>query len=126
MRFARIVFTIAGVWGIIVLIPLCFMFDAIGRESPPPITHPEFFYGFAGVALAWQIAFLLIAREPVRLRPIMVPAVVEKFGFVAAVCVLYAQRRLPVGQIMVGAGADLILGVLFVAAFPQNAVEMTG
>jgi len=47
----------------------------------------------------------------------MVPAVVEKFGFVAAVCVLYAQRRLPVGQIMFGAGADLILGVLFVAAF---------
>ena len=28
---------------------------------PPTITHPDFFYGFVGVALVWQLVFLLNA-----------------------------------------------------------------
>jgi len=79
MRFARIVFLIAGIWGLLVITPLYFMFDLIGHKDPPPITHPGFFYGFVGVGLAWQIAFLIIAKNPVRLRPMMIPSVVEKF-----------------------------------------------
>ena len=51
MKFAKIVFTVAGVWGVLLLMPLYFMFDLIGRQDPPPITHPAFFYGFA--ASAW-------------------------------------------------------------------------
>jgi hypothetical protein len=74
MWFASIVFLIAGVWGMLVLTPLYFMFDFVGRQYPPPVTHPDFYYGFIGVALAWQAAFLVIARDPVRLRPMMVPA----------------------------------------------------
>jgi hypothetical protein len=54
VRFAKIVFWIAGIWGVLVITPLYFMFDLIGRNDPPPITHPGFFYGFAGAALAWQ------------------------------------------------------------------------
>ena len=69
MTFARLVFRIAGVWGLLLLAPLYFMFDLIGRQDPPPITHPAFYYGFAGVALAWQIAFFIIAHDPVRFRP---------------------------------------------------------
>ena len=33
----------------------------VGRDYPPAITHPEYFYGFLGVAAAWQVAFLVIA-----------------------------------------------------------------
>jgi len=40
-RFARVVFTIAGFWGFLIMTPLYFAFDAIGRSYPPPITHPE-------------------------------------------------------------------------------------
>jgi hypothetical protein len=47
MKFAKIVFWIAGGWGVLVLAPLYFMFDTIGRQDPPVITHPQFFYGFA-------------------------------------------------------------------------------
>jgi hypothetical protein len=43
MRFAKIVFRVAGVWGILILTPLYFMFDRIGRDYPPPITHPEMY-----------------------------------------------------------------------------------
>ena len=64
MKFAKIVFRVAGTWGLSVLTPLYFMFDLIGRNDPPPITHPGFFYGFVGVALAWQIAFIFIATDP--------------------------------------------------------------
>ena len=40
MKFAKIIFWIAGIWGVLVLTPLYFMFDLIGRKDPPPITHP--------------------------------------------------------------------------------------
>ena len=63
VRFASRVFRIAAIYGLIVLVPQYFMEGKIGRDTPPPITHAEYFYGFVGVALAWQPAFLLIARD---------------------------------------------------------------
>ena len=58
MKFAKYLFYAAGVWGILVITPLFFIFDKIGQQDPPPVTHPLFYYGFAGVALAWQFVFL--------------------------------------------------------------------
>jgi hypothetical protein len=116
LRFAKIVFAIAGIWGILILTPLYFIFDLIGRQDPPPITHPAFYYGFVAVALAWQIAFLIIARDPVRLRPLIVAAVLEKFGYGGTFIVLYLQSRLTRGDLALGC-IDLLFGVLFVAAF---------
>jgi len=57
MKFSRAVFAVSGIWGFLVVSPLYFLFDEIGREYPPAITHPEFFYGFIAVTLAWQFAF---------------------------------------------------------------------
>src|ERR1700691_2650850 len=94
MKFAKIVFWIAGIWGVLILTPLYFMFDMIGRQDPPPITHPAFYYGFVSVGLAFQVAFIVIARDPVRLRPMMIPSVIEKFSYGIAFIVLYLQRRL--------------------------------
>jgi hypothetical protein len=126
MWFASIVFLIAGVWGMLVLTPLYFMFDFVGRQYPPPVTHPDFYYGFIGVALAWQAAFLVIARDPVRLRPMMVPAILEKISYVGTLSVLYAQGRLHLGQFAI-CGPDLILAVLFAAAFLKtSAAEAVG
>jgi uncharacterized membrane protein YuzA (DUF378 family) len=68
MRFARYIFTFAGIWGLVVLTPLYFNFDLVGRLYPPPVTHPDFFYGFIGVATAWQFAFLSIGPDPIRLQ----------------------------------------------------------
>jgi hypothetical protein len=116
VRFARVVFLIAGIWGLLVLTPLYFIFDLIGRKDPPPITHPAFYYGFVGAGLAWQIAFLLIAKYPVRLRYVMIPAVLEKFSYGIAMLVLYSQARVH-GSDMLFAVVDLLLGVLFIVAF---------
>ncbi|HZW94628.1 MAG TPA: hypothetical protein VFF64_16885 [Candidatus Eremiobacteraceae bacterium] len=118
MKFARIVFWIAGIWGVLVLTPLFFIFDLIGRQDPPPITHPGFYYGFVSVGLAFQIAFIVIARDPVRLRPMMIPSVIEKFGYGALV--LYLQNRLHPQDLALG-GVDMLFGVLFLAAFFKTA-----
>ena len=119
MKFAKVVFGVAGIWGLLVITPLYFLFDVIGRQDPPAITHPGFYYGFAGCALAWQLAFLLIARDPVRLRVMMVPSVVEKFTFGIAVVVLVMQGRMHASDLMFGT-TDLVLGVLFVAAWVKT------
>ena len=116
MRFVKIVFWIAGIWGLLVITPLYFIFDLIGRQDPPPITHPGFFYGFVGAALAWQIAFLFIARDPVRYRPLMIPSIIEKFSYGGAVVILVLQARMHRSD-LIFAGMDLVLGVLFVMAY---------
>lgn len=116
MKFARIVFWCAGIWGVLVLTPLYFLFDRIGRDSPPAITHPDFFYGFVGVALAWQIAFFVIATDPARYRLIMLPAILEKLTYVAALVVLHLQGRVNRAQ-MPFAAVDLVLSILFAIAF---------
>src|SRR5258708_10356590 len=116
MKFAKIVFWVAGIWGFLVLTPLYFMFDLIGRNDPPPITHPGFFYGFVGVALAWQVAFIIIATDPARSRPLMIPSILEKISWSTAVIVLVLQERMHKSD-LVFAGTDLLLGLLFVIAF---------
>ena len=116
MRFAKVVFWIAGIWGVLVLAPLYFMFDVIGRQDPPAITHPGFYYGFVSVGLAFQVVFIMIARDPVRLRPMMIPAMLEKFGYGATLLVLYFQQRIHPAD-LVFAGVDTLLGVLFLLAF---------
>jgi len=116
MTFAKRVFTAAGIWGLVVMTPLYFTFDLVGREYPPPITHPDLYYGFIGLGIAWQFGFLVIGRDPVRFRPMMIPAVLEKFIFVASQSALYLQGRVQVGQLAV-AGPDLILGIFFIVSF---------
>jgi hypothetical protein len=116
MKFAKVVFWVAGIWGLLVITPLYFMFDLIGENDPPAITHPGFYYGFVGLALAWQVAFLFIARDPMRLRPMMIPCVIEKFSWGIAVAVLVAQKRMHPSDLFF-AGTDTLLGVLFVVAY---------
>ena len=116
MKFARRVFLIAGIYGLIVLVPQYFLEGRIGRDDPPPITHVEYFYGFIGIAIAWQIVFLIISRDPARFRPIMLAAIVEKAAFGLPAIALFMADRLS-GQ-MLGAGLiDLVLGTLFTIAF---------
>jgi hypothetical protein len=122
MKFAKIVFIGAGVWGIVVLTPLFFLFDVTGHQYAPPTSYPQFFYGFLGVAIAWQIAFLTIGSNPGRFRPLMIASVVEKFTFVVAVAILYGQSRIPTLE-ATAALPDLVLGVLFITAFASTASD---
>jgi hypothetical protein len=120
-RFARRVYTVAGVYGLIVMLPQYFLEERIGRDNPPAITHPEYFYGFIGIVIVWQLAFLVIARNPERFRPIMPVTVLEKLVFAIPVMVLYAQGRVASAAVFFG-GIDLVLGALFLMAYRRTAV----
>jgi len=116
MRFAKWVFTIAGIYGILSVAPLYFFEGAVAESMPPPLTHPEYYYGFIGVTLAWQFAFLIIGRDPVRYRLIMLPAIFEKFSYFLSTLALQLTRGVP-STILFFATVDLVLGVLFVISF---------
>jgi hypothetical protein len=116
MIFARRVFLVAGIYGLAALLPQYFMEERLGRDFPPPISHPEYFYGFLGVAAAWQVAFLMIARDPARYRLIMIPGMLEKVSFGLAGIVLFIEERIPATLLAFGI-VDLLWAVLFSMAF---------
>jgi ATP/ADP translocase len=116
MRLARIIFIGAGIWGIVVLTPLYWLVDVTGRHYPPPNDYPQFFYGFIAVAIAWQMAFLLIGSNPVRYRTLMIMAMIEKFSYVTTLAVLFAESRISAIDVQ-PAIPDGLLGILFVVAF---------
>jgi hypothetical protein len=125
MKFAKIVFRIAGIWGFLVITPLYFIFDLIGKNDPPPITHPAFYYGFVGVALVWQFAFLIVASDPIRFRPLMIAAILEKLVYSIPVIILVSQKRMHPND-LIFAATDLFLCVLFVMAYlrtPRKATQ---
>jgi len=114
-RFARLVFRIAGIYGLVVLLPLYLVETGVGPALPAPLQRPEHFYGFVGVAVAWQLVFLVIARDVRRYRALMLPSVVEKLAFGVPALVLFAQGRAG-GDVLAFGCVDLVLGAFFVAA----------
>lgn len=116
MRFAKTVLTVAAWYGFLVLLPMYFMEARTGHDYPPAITHPEYYYGFIGVALAWQVAFLVMAKDPLRFRPLLIPAVLEKALFGPVAIGLALTGRSPWTMIVAGS-LDLLLGALFLTAW---------
>lgn len=122
MSFARRLFAIAGIYGLIVLTPLYFLEAKNNRDFPPAITHPEYYYGFIGIGLAFQLIFLIIARDPARYRAMMIPSMVEKFSFGIAVITLFVLGR--VSAVILGISCvDLLFGFLFILGYAKTPVE---
>ena len=115
MKFAKYTFIIAGVYGLLALLPMYLMETQYGADNPPAITHPEFYYGFIGVAAAFQLVFIVISRDPLKYKSLIIPSIVEKFSFVIAVAALIIAGRVS-GQIVIGAAIDALLGTLFTIA----------
>jgi hypothetical protein len=115
VRFARWVFRIAGLYGIVVLAPMLFS----ERQIAPGITHPVFFYAWISLDLVWQIFFLVLSTDPIRYRPMMLVSVLEKATAVIAIPWLYVLGR--IGGLWLGVAAvDLVFGVLFLAAYRRT------
>jgi hypothetical protein len=116
MKFAKWVYGIAGVYGLLVTLPLFFTEQQIGEMMPPALNHPEYYYGFAFAVTAWQVAFLVIARDPLRYRGLMPVTFLEKFPYALGILVLYLQGRAP-QQLLLTGSIDFVLGILFVFAY---------
>jgi hypothetical protein len=115
MRFAKWVFTAAGIYGLICLTPFLFLEGRIAAPAAQ-LAHAEYFYGFVWVAIACQVLFLLIGRDPVRLRAAMIPSVIEKWPFAVMVFVLWGQGRVQL-PVVGFACVDILWGALFAIAW---------
>jgi hypothetical protein len=112
MRAVRLIFAIAGIYGLIVLLPLFF----VEPWLVPAPSRPEDYYGFLGAAAAFQLVYLNIARDPVRFRPLMPVAVLAKLSFFVPVAILWAQGRTPV-PVLAFAMVDLLIAAAFAYAW---------
>jgi len=119
MAFAKRVFIAAGIWGILIVGPMYFLESRISEQQPPAITHPEYYYGFVGVTLAWQIVYLLIGMDPIRYRTIMLVGIFAKSTYFIAGAMLYATGRLPL-IVFAGGLTDLVWAVLFAVAYAKT------
>lgn len=113
MRFAKTVFTISGIYGTLIMAPQFFV--------PFGGTNPELYYGFVGAVFAWQLASLVIARDPARYRPIMLPSGLGKLIFSVAVVALWAAGRVP-AFMLVFVAIDLSFVALFLESFRRTEV----
>lgn len=116
MSFAKWVYRIAGIYGIIVLVPFYFIEKNTQAIPLPEMTHPEYYYGFIGLGLAFQVVFLIISTDPIKYRLLMLPSMIEKFSFAVPVALLLASGRVA-PYIIPGASIDTLLGILFVISY---------
>ena len=115
MNFAKRVYLTAGIYGLLVLAPLLLLERVVSQTSLPAITHPEYYYGFAILGVAWQVAFLVVSSDPGRFRPLMPVTWLEKsWGLIAVV--LYIENRISLQVLTLGL-IDLLFAAFFVSAY---------
>jgi hypothetical protein len=116
MRFSRWLFLSAGGAGVLLVAPQYFQEGWAGEFDPPAINHPEYFYGFFGTVLAWQLMYLLVGLDPIRYRPAMLLCAFAKGSFAVTILILLAKGR--VSPFWLGFVAfDGALSILFVVAY---------
>lgn len=111
---ARKVFLAACAWGALTLLPLPFLRTTI--EQAGSLSHPEYFYGFIGVCVAFQFIFFLVARRPAHYRALMPCCALEKMLFAGPTAVLVAAGQTP-PSLLLFAGVDTVFLVLFLCAY---------
>ena len=118
MKFARWVFTAAGVVGVLMIAPLFFL-ESQMAGARGPISHAENYYGFLGVTLAWQLVYLVIGRDPAPYRPIMLLGALGKTIFFFSVWGLYLAGRTPLDVALISS-VDIVWAALFVVAWTKT------
>ena len=116
MTFAKWVFTIGGVWGVLIIGPLFFAEGAMADATGKPFSHPDTYYGFVAAVFCWQLSYLVISRDPARYRPFMLLGALGKLLYAGGCWLLFAQGRIPV-TVPAIASPDLLLALLFVVAW---------
>lgn len=109
------IFTWASIYGMIALLPNYFAeprYAAMGD----PISHPELLYGFIGTALAMQLVYFTIGRDPLRYRSLMPIGVLAKLAFGVPVVILFALDRAETLTLVFGL-IDLALAAAFAWAW---------
>ncbi len=115
-RTARLTFLVAGIYGLIVLVPFFFLERWIAQATQGGLPHAEYYYGFLGAATVMQLVYLTIARDPVRFRPLMPLCALAKTAFFLPVLILWAEQRIP-AAVLEFASIDALLAAAFIHAW---------
>lgn len=118
MTYARWVFTLGGLWGVLLIGPLFFL-EGVLAKAGGPFSHPDTYYGFIASTFAWQLAYLVIGRNPAAYRPFMLLGALGKVIYFAANWALYAGGRIPIAVPLI-ATPDIVLAALFVVAWVRT------
>ena len=116
MKTPRLIFTIAGIYGLLILTPFLFLERKIAGMTPGGLSHPEYYYGFIGAALVMQLVYLIIGRDPARYRPLMPIAALAKTVFFVTILILYLQEKVPAPALEF-ASIDALLAFAFLYAW---------
>ena len=116
MKTPRLIFMIAGIYGLLILTPFLFLERRIADATPGGITRPEYYYGFLGAALVMQLVYLTIGRDPARFRPLMPIAALAKAVFFATILILFLQEKVPATALEF-ASVDGLLAFAFLHAW---------
>jgi hypothetical protein len=111
--FARVVFALAGLYGLGALVPLY-------QQAATTLD-----YGLLGAVAAWQVMFLLIAWRPAELRLAMIPCVLEKLFWCITLVVLWAHGSATSVELAGGAIPHGLLGLLFAFAYFRTSRRVT-
>ena len=116
MKLAKWTCRTAGIFGLIVMIPMLFVEKLIVEIMPPAVNHPEFFYGFVILNICWQILYLILSRDPIRLRPMMIPSFFAKASGPIALLWLHFQGRIS-SQWITTIYMDAFFAILFLISY---------
>lgn len=125
MRLAKWTFRTAGIFGLLVMVPMLFAEAWIEQVMPPAVNHPEFFYGFVILNTCWQILYLFLSRDPIRFRPLMIPAFFAKASGPVALLWLYVQGRIS-SQWITTTILDGVFALLFLVSYWATGKEVPG
>jgi hypothetical protein len=122
MRFAKWVFLLAGVSGVLLVAPAYFLEGPSEQIDPPRVNRSEYYYSLVGSVLAWQVGYLLIASDPIRFRPVMLLGSLGKASVAIAVAILYVNGK--ASLLWAGlASMDATWVILFLIAYRRTARE---
>ena len=110
MKIAKWIFLVAGILGLLSTIPLAFSEGIMGAKQP------EFYYGFVFLNICWQILYLFLSSDPLRYRPMMIPAFLAKGSGAVALTWLFLLGRVSSQWVAIGA-LDGGFAILFLVAF---------
>jgi hypothetical protein len=124
--FVRLVFFAAGIYGLFVVTPPCFLKGQFAKQAPPAIAHPEFYYyRFTGGTVLWQIIYLARASDPIRYWPMILLGAVGLASYDRAAVVLHAQHWLPLSTFGISM-VDWIFVALFLASYRRTRISGRG
>jgi hypothetical protein len=124
MKLARWVFLIAGIFGLIPVVPLVYTTMVKGEAILPDFASMGSFFSVSVFQyVCWQISYIILARDPVRFRSMIILAFfVEITAPLNPLWLFLYGFRLWISIAVV----DFLLAILFVVAFWLTGREPNG